>query len=162
MVGNLAESAAEAIGADTLFCRVASYYHDIGKMKRPHCFIENQGAVNVHGKLNPSLSALIIASHVRDGVEYAREHRLPQRIIDIIAEHHGTSLIRFFYQLAITESNCGGTRDQVLEQHFRYDGPRPQTRESGIIMLAHTIEAAARCLEVPSPPRIQDRWECRS
>lgn len=159
MVGNLAEAAAEAIGADTLFCRVASYYHDIGKMRRPHCFIENQRGENIHDRLNPSLSALIIASHVRDGQELADEHKLPRQIRDIIAEHHGTSLIRYFYHQALTSSGQSGHRDIVLEQHFRYEGPRPQTRESGIIMLADTVEAAARCLEKPTPAHLQSLVE---
>jgi putative nucleotidyltransferase with HDIG domain len=154
MVGNLAEAGAEAIGADSLFCRVASYYHDIGKIKRPHCFIENQHAENIHNKLNPSLSALIISSHVRDGLEIADQHKLPVQFKDVIAQHHGTSLIRYFYHqaLAITGDE---REDPVLEQHFRYDGPRPQTRESGIIMLADTVEAAARCIDKPNPARIQ-------
>ncbi|MGC8668847.1 MAG: HD family phosphohydrolase [Chthonomonadales bacterium] len=155
MVGNLAEAAAEAVGANALFCRVASYYHDIGKMRRPHCFVENQRAGNIHERLNPSLSALIIASHVRDGLHLADEHRLPRQIKAIIAEHHGTSLIRYFYNQAVIEG-CGGVADPVLEQHFRYDGPKPQTRESGIIMLADSVEAAARCLDRPTPARLQN------
>lgn len=157
-VGNLAEAAADAIGADSLFCRVASYYHDIGKMRRPHCFIENQRGENIHDRLNPSLSALIIASHVRDGLEMADEYRLPRQIKDIIAEHHGTSLIRYFYHLALVESGSMEP-DRILEQHFRYEGPRPQTRESGIIMLADTVEAAARCLNKPTLARIQSLVE---
>lgn len=158
MVGNLAEAAAEAVGANSLFCRVASYYHDIGKMRRPHCFVENQRAGNIHERLNPSLSALIIAAHVRDGLQLADEHRLPRQIKAIIAEHHGTSLIRYFYNQAVLEG-CGGLADPVLEQHFRYDGPKPQTRESGIIMLADSVEAAARCLDRPTPARLQSLVE---
>lgn len=158
MVGTLAEAAAEAVGADTLFCRVASYYHDIGKMRRPHCFVENQRAENIHDRLNPSLSALIIAAHVRDGLELADRYRLPRPIKDIIAEHHGTSLIRYFYHQALAGGGSA-PRDPILEQHFRYDGPRPQTRESGIIMLADTVEAAARSLERPTTARIQSLVE---
>ncbi len=159
MVGNLAEAGAEAVGADTLFCRVASYYHDIGKIRRPHFFVENQRAENIHDRLNPSLSALVIASHVRDGLELADRHRLPEQIKEVIAEHHGTSLIRYFYHQAISEgANCSA-KDPVLEQHFRYDGPKPRTRESGIIMLADSVEAAARCLERPSPARLQSLVE---
>ena len=154
MVGNLAEAAAEAIGANALFCRVASYYHDIGKMRRPHCFVENQRAGNIHERLNPSLSALIIAAHVRDGLCLADEYKLPRQIKAIIAEHHGTSLIRYFYNQAVIEG-CGGVPDPVLEQHFRYEGPKPQTRESGIIMLADSVEAAARCLDRPTSARLQ-------
>jgi hypothetical protein len=159
MVGNLAEAAAEAIGANALFCRVASYYHDIGKMRRPHCFIENQRGENIHNRLNPSLSALIIASHVRDGQELAEEYKLPKQFRDIIAEHHGTSLIRYFYHQALINTTQPLHRDLELEQHFRYEGPRPQTRESGIIMLADTVEAAARCLEKPTPARLQSLAE---
>ncbi len=153
-VGTLAEAAAGAVGADTLFCRVASLYHDIGKMRRPHCFVENQSAENIHDRLNPSLSALIIAAHVRDGIELADQHRLPSQIKAIIREHHGTSLIRYFYHQALAESGTA-PQDPVLEQHFRYDGPRPQTKESGIIMLADSVEAAARCLEKPSQGSIR-------
>ena len=157
MVGNLAEAAAEAIDANQLFCRVASYYHDIGKIRRPHCFVENQRTENIHDRLNPSLSSLIIASHVRDGMELADEYKLPVQIKSVIVEHHGTSLIRYFYHQAL-QTNANGVvqHDSVLEQHFRYDGPRPQTRESGIIMLADSVEAAARCQEKPSPARLQN------
>ena len=163
MVGNLAEAAAEAIGADTLFCRVASYYHDVGKMKHPLYFCENQMAENAHDKLSPSLSALVIAAHVKDGLLMADEHRLPRRIKGVISEHHGTSLIRFFYHHAMTEARSGErfpaardtTVDPVLEQHFRYDGPKPQSRESGIIMLADTVEAASRSMERPTRSRLQ-------
>jgi len=162
MVGNLAEAGAEAIGANALFCRVASYYHDVGKLRRPDFFVENQHAENVHNRLNPSLSALIIASHVRDGLELADLHRLPPQIKAIIAEHHGTSLIQYFYNQAVAGSSdpsVPGRHDPVLEQHFRYEGPKPQTRESGIIMLADTIEAAVRCLNKPTTARIQSRIE---
>lgn len=157
MVGNLAEAGAEAIGANSFFCRVASYYHDIGKMRRPDFFVENQHAENVHNRLNPSLSALIIASHVRDGLEMADQHKLPPQFKAVIAEHHGTSLIQYFYNQAVAGSEHAGRHDPVLEQHFRYEGPKPQTPESGIIMLADTVEAAVRCLERPTAQRIQTR-----
>ncbi len=155
MVGNLAEGAAESVGANALFCRVAAYYHDAGKVRRPHCFVENQRADNIHDRLNPSLSALVVAAHVRDGLELAEQHRLPTQLRDVIREHHGTGLIRYFYHQALAES-AGAPADPVLEQHFRYDGPRPQSRESGIIMLADCVEAAARCLDRPSPGAIQN------
>lgn len=158
MVGNLAEAAAEAVGADRLLCRVASYYHDIGKVQRPHCFVENQRGENIHDRLNASLSALIIAAHVRDGVALAEEHRLPRQITQCIAEHHGNSLIGYFYQQAV-QGLGNGHSDPILEQHFRYDGPRPQRKESGIIMLADSVEAAARCLDKPSVPRLQSLVE---
>ncbi len=156
MVGNLAEAAAEEIGADALFCRVASYYHDIGKINRPHCFIENQHGDNIHMRLNPSLSALIISSHVKDGLELATRYRLPDQIKAIVCEHHGTSLIRYFYNQALATSG-EDRHDPILEQHYRYEGPKPQSRESGIIMLADTVEAALRTLDKPSQPRIQSR-----
>jgi putative nucleotidyltransferase with HDIG domain len=157
IVGNLSEAAAEAIGADGLFCRVASYYHDIGKVIRPHFFVENQSSENRHNTINPSLSSLVVTSHVKDGVELAEEYRLPPPIIDIIREHHGTCLIKYFYHRAVTT----GTDDSsaALEYQFRYEGPRPQTKESGIIMLADSTEAAARTLEKPTPGRIRDLIE---
>jgi len=157
MVGNLAEAGAEAIGANSFFCRVASYYHDVGKMRRPDFFVENQHAENVHNRLNPSLSALIIASHVRDGVEIAEQHKLPPQFRAVIAEHHGTSLIQYFYNQAVAGNGHDARHDPVLEQHFRYEGPKPLTPESGIIMLADTVEAAVRCLDRPNAQRIQNR-----
>ncbi|MEJ6952019.1 HD family phosphohydrolase [Natronospora cellulosivora (SeqCode)] len=141
VVANLAETAANNIGADSLLARVGSYYHDIGKMKRPFFFIENHmGRENPHDKLNPNLSALIIKSHVKDGVELAKEYKLPTQIIDIIREHHGSNLISFFYQEALKDS----VHDNIEESDFRYDGPKPQTKESAIIMLADICEAAVR------------------
>jgi putative nucleotidyltransferase with HDIG domain len=154
-VGNLADAAAGAIGADALFCRVASYYHDVGKTKRPHCFVENQRSDNIHDRLNPSLSALIIAAHVRDGIELAAEFKLPQQIRNVIQEHHGTSLIRYFYHMATHTAGVATVHDPILEQHFRYEGPKPQSRESGIIMLSDAVEAAARSLDRGSHARIQ-------
>ncbi len=148
-VGQLAEEAALAIGADALLARIAGYYHDVGKLTKPDFYIENQSGVNTHERINPTLSAMIIASHVRDGVELARRHRLPVAVRDIIAQHHGTSLITYFYHQAI-----GDGYDPVLEQHFRYDGPKPQTREAGIVMLADTVEAATRSLGEVSPARL--------
>ncbi|QTL97969.1 HDIG domain-containing protein [Iocasia frigidifontis] len=142
IVGNLAETAADNIGADSLLARVGAYYHDIGKMKRPYFFIENYYAAdNPHDKLSANLSALIIKSHVKDGVELAREFKLPESIIDIIRQHHGTNLIAYFYQQAIEETS---EHDNVEESDFRYDGPKPQTRESAVIMLADIVEAAIR------------------
>ncbi|HZO90787.1 MAG TPA: HDIG domain-containing protein [Chthonomonadaceae bacterium] len=151
MVGTLAEAGAQAVGADALLCRVAGYYHDIGKMKRPEFFIENQRHENVHGRLSPSLSALIIIAHVRDGVEMAREHKLPQAIRDILAQHHGTSLIRYFYHQALVDNASGVEVPPGFEERFRYPGPKPQTREAAIVMLADSVEAAARCQSKPTP-----------
>jgi putative nucleotidyltransferase with HDIG domain len=157
IVGNLAEAAAEAIGADALFARVASYYHDIGKMVRPQFFVENQQRGNVHDRMTPSLSRLVVTSHVKDGVELADEHHLPAPIIDVIKEHHGTCLIKYFYHQA-TQSGAEEP-GPALEYQFRYEGPRPRTKESGIIMVADAAEAASRTLEKPTPGRLRELVE---
>ncbi len=141
LVGNLAESAADQIGADSLLTRVAAYYHDIGKLKRPFFFSDNQfGDDNPHDEIKPNLSALIIRSHVRDGVELARKYNLPQEIIDIIEQHQGTNLISYFYQ----QAQQSETRSSLNESDFRYEGPKPQTKEAALIMLADVCEAAVR------------------
>jgi putative nucleotidyltransferase with HDIG domain len=138
-VGNLAESAAEAIDADALLLRVAAYYHDIGKTIRPYFFTDNQtDRANVHDELDPRISAEIIADHVREGVKMAHAAHLPQPIIDFIATHHGTSVIRNFYQIALQRE------DSVNVEDYRYPGPRPFTREQGILMLADSVEATVR------------------
>jgi putative nucleotidyltransferase with HDIG domain len=157
MVGNLAEAAAEAIGADALFSRVASYYHDVGKIFRPQFFVENQQTGNRHDTITPTLSRLVVTSHVKDGVELAEQHRLPPPIIDIIREHHGTCLMRYFYHQAVT--SAGESLPEGLEYQFRYEGPRPRTKESGIIMIADAAEAASRTLEKPTPGRIRELVE---
>lgn len=154
VVGNLVEAAAESIGANPLLARVAAYYHDIGKASKPLYFIENQGGEeNRHDKLTPSMSALILISHIKEGAELAREKHLGQPIIDIIRQHHGTGLIKFFYDRA--KSQARGTSQIVEEKDFRYPGPKPQTREAGIVMLADCVEAASRTLVNPTPDRIQ-------
>jgi len=154
LVGNLAEAAAESIGANPLLTRVAAYYHDIGKIKKPLYFIENSGGQrNKHDKLAPSMSALILTSHVKDGIELAREHKLGAELIDIIQQHHGTTLIKFFYDRAKSQADPGV--QQVDERDYRYPGPKPQTREAALIMLADAIEAASRTLTDPTPARIQ-------
>ena len=141
LVGNLAETAADQIGADSLLTRVAAYYHDIGKLKRPFFFSDNQfGEDNPHDEIKPNLSALIIRSHVRDGVELARKYNLPQEIIDIIKQHQGTNLISYFYQ----EAQQSETRSSLNESDFRYEGPKPKTKEAALIMLADVCEAAVR------------------
>ena len=141
IVGNLAETAAEDIGADSLLARAAAYYHDIGKLKRPYFFSDNQfGGENPHDKTSPNLSALIIKSHVKDGVEMAEENGLPSKIIDIIKQHHGTNLISYFYQQALQDNK----HDDIEKKDFRYDGPKPQSREAAIIMLSDITEAAVR------------------
>ncbi|MGC8486926.1 MAG: HD family phosphohydrolase, partial [Clostridia bacterium] len=152
LVGNLAEAATEAVGGNSLLARVGAIYHDIGKTKRPYFFIDNQfGAENPHDKLSPSLSALIISSHVRDGLELAQEHRLPRAIQDFIAQHHGTTLIRYFYERALDRD----TGEGVEEADFRYDGPRPQSKETAIVMLADASEATTRTLKNPTAESIE-------
>jgi hypothetical protein len=146
MVGNLAERAAETIGADPLLARVAAYYHDIGKMKNPLAFIENQaGARNIHDDLDAETSARIIAGHIRDGIDLGYEHGLPVQIIGYIPQHHGTSVMTYFHQKALRER--GGRADLVNETTYRYPGPKPQSREAAIIMLADGVEASVRSLD---------------
>ncbi len=154
MVGNLAEAAAEKIGADALWVRVGSYYHDIGKIKRPYFFVENQiGQENPHEKLNPTLSTLIITYHVKEGAEMGREHGLPEKLIEIIEQHHGTDLVRYFYRRA-TE-NLQGEKESLLEEDFRYGGPRPQSKEAALVMLADSVEAAVRAVPKLTPGKLE-------
>ena len=154
LVGNLAEAAAESISANPLLTRVAAYYHDIGKIKKPLYFIENSGGQrNKHDKLAPSMSALILTSHVKDGVDLAREHKLGAKLVDIIQQHHGTTLIKFFYDRAKNQADPG--MQQIDERDYRYHGPKPQTREAALILLADAVEAASRTLTDPTPARIQ-------
>ncbi len=150
LVGNLAEVAAEAVGANALLARTGAYYHDIGKLRRPQYFKENQYAENPHDKMNPVLSASTILSHPKDGAELARQHRLPGAIRGIISAHHGTSLLSFFYHKAKIENE-----GEVDEDKFRYRGPRPRTREEAIVMLADCVEAAVRSLENKDEPSIR-------
>jgi cyclic-di-AMP phosphodiesterase PgpH len=146
MVGNLAERAAETIGADPLLARVAAYYHDIGKMKNPLAFIENQaGAHNIHDDLTPESSARIIAGHVRDGIDLGYEYGLPVQIIGFIPQHHGTSVMSYFYGKALRE--LGGDEEAAGRDKYRYPGPTPQSREAAILMLADGVEASVRSLE---------------
>jgi putative nucleotidyltransferase with HDIG domain len=146
MVGNLAERAAETIGADPLLARVAAYYHDIGKMKNPLAFIENQGgAHNIHDDLTAETSARIIAGHIRDGIDLGYEHGLPVQIIGFIPQHHGTSVMTYFHGKALRE--VGGNEELVDERTYRYPGPKPQSREAAILMLADGVEASVRSLD---------------
>jgi hypothetical protein len=152
MTGNLAESAAEEVGANPLLARVGGYYHDVGKMKRPLFFVENQiGGENPHDHTNPNLSCLIITSHVKEGIEIAKKYRLPKEIIDIIQQHHGTSVVSYFYQRAKENK----VKEEVCEADFRYTGARPKTREAALVMLADSVEAAARTITKPSPSRLE-------
>ncbi len=152
LIGNLAESAGEALGANLPLIRAGSYYHDIGKVRRPYFFIENQlGGENLHDKLPPSLSRLIILQHVDDGVMLARQYKIPEQIIDFIREHHGTSLVSYFYHKALKENP-----NSVREEEYRYRGPKPRSKETAIVMLADAVEAAVRSLEHPTPQKIED------
>lgn len=157
IVSNMVEASAEAIQANPLLAKVSAYYHDIGKMKKPLYFIENQmGGENRHEKLAPSMSSLVLISHVKDGVELAREHKLGSEIIDIIQQHQGKSLISYFYQKAKEQAvNKASKSSNIKEEDFRYPGPKPQTKEAGLVMLADMAEAASRSLAEPTPARIQ-------
>jgi len=171
MVAMLGEAAAKAVGADPLLCRVGGLYHDIGKLRRPHCFVENQSGDNIHDRLRPELSALLILAHVKDGLELGRALRLPQPILDIIAQHHGTTLISYFYRRALNGTDMAGVKTQdgeteeqsapakgqaiTDESKFRYAGPRPQSKEAAIVMLADGIEASARALTNFTVERLQ-------
>ena len=155
LVGNLAEAAADAIGADALLVRVASYYHDIGKLKRPHFYIENQRpGENPHDKLQPALSAMIITSHVTDGIKMLREARFPEEIIDIVEQHHGNSLVSFFYHKA---KEAALDPDAIKEEDYRYKGRRPQTKEAALVMLADSVQAAIQALQSGDPQAIENR-----
>jgi cyclic-di-AMP phosphodiesterase PgpH len=154
-VGSLAANAAERIGADPLLARVGAYYHDVGKLEHPNYFVENQiSRMNPHATLSPALSARIIKRHVKDGVELGREWNLPQEVLDMIAEHHGTTRIEYFYRRALEAALPTGAT--VNESDFRYTGPRPKSKEAGILMLADSIEATVKSLEKPTPKRIED------
>jgi len=157
IVSSMAEASAKTINANPLLAKVAAYYHDIGKMKKPMYFIENQmGGENKHDKLAPSMSSLIIVSHVKEGVELAREHHLNKEIIDIIEQHQGTKLISFFYEKAKDLAAAKGAKfSNVNEEDYRYPGPKPQTKEAGLVMLADMVEAATRALSDPTPARVQ-------
>lgn len=155
VVGNLAEAAADEIGANSLLARVGAYYHDVGKLKRPYFFAENQEAYkNIHDELEPSLSALVIASHVKDGIDMARKYKLPKKIVDIINQHHGTGLISYFYHRALQTNEDKSS--EVDEESYRYSGPKPQSKEAGIILLADMLEAEARTLSNPTASRIKN------
>ncbi|MBI2743694.1 MAG: HDIG domain-containing protein [Chlamydiales bacterium] len=153
VVGNLAESAARAIGANGLFCRISALYHDVGKLFNPHYFTENQlGGFNMHQLLTPLESTQVIIAHVAEGERLARKHRLPPPFIDVIREHHGTQLVYYFYS---KQKDLDGEEKVSTDQKkFRYQGPKPQTKESAILMIADTVEAASRCLEEVSEESI--------
>ncbi len=153
VVGMLAEEAAEAVGVNPLLARIGGYYHDIGKILKPEYFGENEAVPGQrHLALSPTMSTLVIRAHVKDGVELARHHDLPRAVVDIIREHHGTTLVEFFYNEAKHRAAPG---QAVEETAFRYEGPRPRTPEAGIVLLADSVEAATRSLVDPSPARVE-------
>jgi cyclic-di-AMP phosphodiesterase PgpH len=152
IMGNLSEAAAKEIGANQILTRVGCYYHDIGKIANPDYFVENQMESNKHEELNPSLSAKMIIAHVKNGIKLAEKYRLPKEIIDFIPQHHGTNLVSYFYEKARTEE---GEIDTTHEYIYRYPGPKPQTRETGIVMLADSVEAATRTIEDPTPAKLE-------
>lgn len=156
MVANLAETAAREVGSDSMLARVAAYYHDVGKLKRPQFFVENQPAgQNPHKQISPNLSSLIITSHVKEGVELLEENHIPPDIVDIVREHHGTSLVRYFYEEALKE----GGKLPVQEHRFRYHFEKPKSKTAGILLLADSVEAAARTLRKPSASSIEQMVE---
>ncbi len=151
VVGNLAEAACESIGANALLARVSAYFHDIGKIEKAEYFSENQPDESMHDKLSPTMSSLIITNHVKNGVELAERYGLNKKIVDIIRQHHGTGLVFYFFKRAIENREDG----EVLEEGFRYPGPKPQTREAACVLLADSVEAASRTLDNPTPSSIQ-------
>jgi putative nucleotidyltransferase with HDIG domain len=159
-VASLAEAAAEAIGARGLLVRVGAYFHDIGKMLKPGYFAENQGqGDNRHRSLVPAMSTLVIIAHVKDGADLARQNKIPEPIIDFIQQHHGTTLVEYFYRQASESRKADPNGSDVDESSFRYPGPKPQTKEAGILMLADAVESASRVLVEPTPARIESLVE---
>jgi hypothetical protein len=154
-VATLAEAAAEAIKANSLLCRVGSYYHDVGKINKPDYFVENQlGGENRHLNLSPSLSLRIILAHVKDGVEMAREYNLPTSLLPIIQQHHGTTLVEYFYRQAVTQ-NDPESGPQLSDTEFRYPGPKPRSREAAIVMVCDAVESACRSMAEPTASRLE-------
>jgi putative nucleotidyltransferase with HDIG domain len=159
LVSHLSESCANAIGADALLVKVAALYHDLGKMKRPEYFYENQLNVdNIHDRLNPSMSKNIIANHIKDGIEIAIKNKIPKKVVEVISQHHGNSVITYFFKkqkdielLRLNSSNPEG----IMEGHFRYPAKKPQTKESAILMLADATEAAVRSIDKITPKKIE-------
>ncbi len=159
-IGSLAEAAAEAIGANTILAKAGAYFHDVGKILKPEYFVENQvGTQSRHGRLRPRMSALIIQSHVKEGVELARQYSLPESIIAFIPQHHGTTRISFFYDKAVKQASKKAGKESINESDFRYPGPRPQSRETAIVMLADSVEASTRALTELTPERLEQSIE---
>jgi putative nucleotidyltransferase with HDIG domain len=157
-VGHLAENAAKSIEADSLIVKVAALYHDLGKLRRPEYFYENQSNMgNVHDKLNPSMSKNIISNHIRDGIEDAIKNKIPRKVIQIISQHHGTSLMTYFYEKQKDKETIKTTNgnSELLKSHFRYQTRKPQTKEAVILMLADSVEAAVRSIEEITPKKVE-------
>ena len=155
-VASIAETASDAIGANGLLVRVGAYFHDIGKMLKPAYFVENQGPDgNRHETLQPAMSTLVIIAHVKDGADLARRHHLPQSIIDFIEQHHGTTLVEYFYRREAQRLKEDPDAGELDETTFRYPGPKPQTKEAAVLMLADVVESASRALVDPTPARIE-------
>ena len=157
-VAAISETAADAIGANGLLCRVSAYYHDIGKIMKPHYFVENMtnGQTSRHESLNPAMSALVIIGHVKDGVELAHQHNLPDPLIDFVEQHHGTTLVEYFFHAATKHAESQPDhRFDVEESAFRYPGPKPQSREAAVLMVADAVEGASRTLAEPTPKRLE-------
>lgn len=153
VVGNLAEAAAESIGANSLLARIGAYYHDIGKLTHPEYFMENQRFLNKHEGLTPSMSKIIIMNHVKEGIELARKYRLKPAIIDFITQHHGNDLVYYFYRKALEETEQD---EKIYEEGFRYPGPRPTSKETAIVLLADSVEAASRVISEPKGSKIEE------
>jgi len=154
LVANLAELAAEEVGANAVIARVGAYYHDVGKTERPYFFGENlMGMENPHNKISPNLSASVIISHVKDGLELARKHNLPRVIQEIIAQHHGNTLVKYFYY---TMKNNSDNLEDIKEDDYRYPGPIPSSKEAGIVMLADSTEAAVRSIKEPNKEKVDE------
>lgn len=153
VVGNLAERAAESIGANSLLARIGAYYHDIGKLAHPEYFMENQRLLSKHAGLTPSMSKMIIVNHVKEGIELARKYRLKPAIIDFITQHHGNGLVYYFYRKALEEIEQD---EKIYEEGFRYPGPRPTSKETAIVLLADSVEAASRVISEPRAAKIEE------
>ncbi|MGI6778672.1 MAG: HD family phosphohydrolase [Acetivibrionales bacterium] len=151
MVGNLAEVATESIRGNALLARVGAFYHDVGKLERPNFFGENQMADNPHDKMTPSLSTLVITSHTSDGVQIAKRYKIPMMIRDIISQHHGTTLVAYFYHKA----KKGEKGDAIDQNDFRYEGPKPSSKEAAVVMLADSVEAAVRSMADKTEGKIE-------
>ena len=159
-VASIAQAAAESIGANGLLVRVGAYFHDIGKMLKPQYFVENQTGDNRHESLVPAMSTLVIIAHVKDGADLARQHNLPDSMIDFILQHHGTTLVEYFYHRAKKQQKESDPDAEDLDEgNYRYPGPKPQTKEAAVLMLSDTVESASRALVDPAPARIESLVE---